>query len=226
MKHHPVQGAMLVILAAATVTSAIAGWPAVPLPENSRSELVSGHMNVNGVDMRAGKFLSPQPFEEVLDFYRSSWDPHVEDEINGTVVIGRAVDEDYYITVTLSSAGAHTEGLIGIVRVPDENEPPFEPGAGFDRPVGTEITSDISHHDLPNDARSLAMVNELSPFANRQYFLERLHSKGWRIVEAPDCLVSSWACMLRMEQRRNSRLTMTMVRGQDSRTNVTVLIES
>jgi hypothetical protein len=125
----------------------------------------------------------------------------------------------------MAPAGPYTEGTIGIVRVPPENARPFEPGAGFERPAGTDVTSDITHHDLPGKVRNLVLENELSPFANRQYFLERLHAQGWRLADNPDCLAGSWACMFRMEQARGARLTMTMHRTADARTQITVLIE-
>lgn len=203
-----------------------ADWPAVPLPERSQGEMVSGHMNANGLDMRASRFVTSLAKEEVLEFYRQSWDEHVENEFDDSTIIGRAEGEEYYITVKLTSAGAYTEGTIGIVKVPPENAPAFVPGEGFDRPPDTVVTSDIHHFDLPGRARTLVLENDMTPHVNRQYFLERLLARGWRIAEAPDCLTNSVACILRLEKARSGQVTMTMRQMRDFRTHITVLIES
>lgn len=213
------------IAAGALLASALAhAWPSVPLPADSRGEMVSSHMQVNGLDMRASRFTTPQGLEDVQAFYHDAWKGRmVATEFNGATILSHA-SRTHMITVQLTPRGAVTEGTIGITRVPGRNHD-YEMGDGFARPAGTDVASDIRYLDTPTEVRSLAMYNPYPPYVNQQFYLERMRPLGWEIAEADTCRSQSARCFAQLEKPGTGRMTIATRRLSTTLTEIMVLVE-
>lgn len=211
---------MWVLIAA---SGAAWAWPSVPLPEGSKGERVSDHMKYNGLDMRASRFATPLRPAAVIDFYARQWPgTHVIDRLGEKTIIGHA-QGPHYVTVELVAAGGGTEGTIGIVLLPDKAIRPVL-GEGFFKPVSTEVISDISYLDTPNETRTLVMRNRLTPYLNLQHYHQRLASDGWKSEDSSSCKPASRECIVRFGKANDRRLVMTMTR-QDAGTLLVANIE-
>jgi hypothetical protein len=215
---------LAVLLSGVAVSSQVVAWPSVPLPDNSKGEVVSQHMKYNGLDMRSTRFVTLQSLEDVLAFYSKQWPgQHVVDKMESKTVVGHA-EGSHYITVELEAGGSGTEGTIGIVKMPEQGETP-KLGEGFYRPAGTEVVSDISYLDTPAKTRTLVLQNELSPYVNQQHYVQRLRASGWRSVESANCKPSSGECVTRFEKPSGGKMVMTMSRDESMVTSTVVTIE-
>lgn len=199
-------------------------WPTVPLPPDSRGELVSSHMKYNGLDMRASKFSVPATVEEVVAFYAAKWPGrHVVDELDGKTIVGHA-DGAHYVTVELTGSGGGTDGTIGIMRLPRDGEAP-ELGKGFYVPAGTEVLSDIVHLDTPNETRTLVLSNGLSPYVNQLHYTRHLRGNGWKASRGSACRPSERECVASFEHPSGGRMLLTMTRGEGIETTTVVNVE-
>lgn len=214
-------------LGLALASSSTMAWPEVPLPGDSQGEVVSRHMNNNGMDMRASRFVTLKGLDEVRSFYREKWlGQMVENRIGEKTVLAHA-QGDHFVTVELDDRGGVVEGTIGVARLlpASGNTTPYEAGEGFDRPVSTDVINDIRYFDGPGQARTLGMENDLSPYVNRQFHVHRLRMRGWRIAGADTCSAHANACAVRFEKPDGSRITMSMMRSGSARTQTVVNIE-
>lgn len=216
--------ALLLALLLATSAASSTDWPDVPLPDDAAPEWVSRHMLYNGLPMRASRFTTAGKREEVIDFYRKRWGTQmVQDQLGGKTILGR-LDGEHYLTVELESAGAATQGTVGVMRLP--KEPPREPaGHGFAKPAGSEVVNDIRYLDTRNETRTLVLTNALSPYVNQQFYVQRLRAQGWEIHDSGGCKSFSNACSARFEKKGGARMTMTIDRGRDGGSVVVANLE-
>lgn len=216
---------LMVMLAMVLLSAPVAaGWPTVPLPENSKGETVSRHMTYNGLPMRASRFSTTQEVEEIVAFYARKWNgKYVVDQLEGKTIIGHA-DGDHYVTVEVEPAGGGSEGTVGIVEMPAEGAKP-ELGKDFYRPGGTEVISDITYHDTPNETRTLVLQNQLSPYVNQQHYLRRMRANGWSTMDSAPCLPASSQCVGKFEKGGDRKMVVTTSRDSKMLTSTVVTIE-
>lgn len=212
------------LLSAAAGGAQAGGWPEVPLPADSSAEWVSRHMVYNGLDMRARRFHSPATPEDTVAFYRDAWRGRmVRDEVGGRTVLGHLAD-GHYVTVELVPSGAATQGTIGILRIP-ERPPATAAGHGFAKPAGSEVINDIRYLDAARETRTLMLQNRLSPYANQQFYRQRLAAQGWQSTSARACGAASTACSAEFEKKDGARMRMTVRRGDDGLSTVVANLE-
>lgn len=181
-------------------------WPATPLPPATQASPVAGHMVFNGLDMRAQVFQSSRPPAEIAAFYRALWHGKVVDNALGDAQVIGHRDGDYYITVQVRAAGSGSRGDIGVVDVGHAPKD-FVPGHGLPSPMGSTVFNDIAYPDDAVPARTVAMVNRLSPMQNAAFFRERLAGEGWKNTGDNRC--ASGTCTLDYE-RGESRMVLVM----------------
>ncbi len=216
------------LLAISMLLMAIAGpacaWPKVPLPPGTTGQAVTKHMIYNGVPMRASEISVPMSLDDVVAFYQEQWAGNVvADRMNGKTIVGH-LDGKHYVTVELKGAGTRTEGTIGIMELPRE-QVQRELGKGIDKPANTEVVSDIRYLDAKG-ARTVVMKNQLSPYVNMRYFVQRLPARGWKLDRDPrQCLASSGECVLNFTGSSDARLSLALTRDQPPDTAIVVNIE-
>ncbi|MGO3128023.1 MAG: hypothetical protein ACTIJY_08120 [Luteimonas sp.] len=199
-------------------------WPTVPLPEQSQGEWVTRHMNYNGLDMRASRFVTTQSLDDVKAFYRSTWgEQMVENAIGHRTFLGRA-EGAHFISVELKSLGTGTEGVVGLMEMVD-GEIDFTIGEGFPSPGGSEIYNDIRYLDGPRESRVLALSNERTPFVNHQFYHHQLRMLGWRMTsDGTACRAHSESCLAGFE-RQSQTMTLVISRGEPGGSHVVATIE-
>lgn len=218
------RNAWLLLLSLPAGPACAADWPDVPLPADSQSEWVSKHMLYNGLPMRARRFFSAASQEETKAFYRKLWQGKlVEDKLGAKTILGH-LDGEHYVTVELQQEGAATQGTIGIMALP--KEPPREPaGHGFARPAGSQVVNDIRYLDTPNETRTLVLTNQLSPYVNQQFYVQRLRAQGWEISDTGQCRSFSNTCTARFEKKGGARMALAIDRNARGGTVVVANIE-
>lgn len=214
----------LVALMAVLAAGQAAAWPAVPLPAHSQGEWVTRHMNYNGLNMRASRFVTTQGLEEVKRFYQGLWgEEHVQNIISDKTVLGRA-EGTYFITVELKTLGGGTEGMVGVLEMV-EDEIDFTMGEGFATPGGSEVYNDIRYFDGPRTVRVLGLHNGHSPFVNHQFFHRQLRMQGWRILSDPNaCGSFANSCVVSFE-RQDQTMTLVISREGQGSSQVVATIE-
>ena len=211
------KGGLRALLAGAALLASAAAWPSawpsVPLPEHSQGEWVTRHMNYNGLHMRASRFVTTLPLEDVKQFYKGLWgEQHVENEIAEKTILGHASGQ-HFITVELKNLGGGTEGIVGVLEM-IEGEVDFTPGEGFPVPGGSEVVSDVRYLDGPRQSRMLSVENGRTPFVNHQFYYHQLRMQGWRISSDPTaCRSYSETCIAGFE-RQDQVATLVFARGQ------------
>lgn len=215
----------LVLACALLMAGPAMAWPAVPLPEHSQGEWVTRHMNYNGLNMRASRFVTTLGLEDVKAFYRGIWGEQVVENTleTGKTVLGRA-DGTHFITVELKTLGGGTEGVIGLMEMV-EGRVDFTMGEGFVSPAGSEIYNDIRFLDGPRESRTLGLHNSRTPFVNHQFYHHQLRMQGWHITSDPTaCRSYSQACVAGFT-RRNETMTLVITREARGGSNVVANIE-
>ena len=205
-------GALVALIAMLAAGQAVA-WPAVPLPEHSQGEWVTRHMNYNGLNMRASRFVTPLGMDDVKRFYQGLWGAdHVQNTIMGKTVLGHA-EGGHFITVELKPLGGSTEGVIGVLEMV-EGKLDFTMGEGFAMPGGSQIYNDIRYLDGAKPVRVLGLNNSHTLLANHQFYHNQLRMQGWRILSDPNaCRGTTNACIASFERKGQ---TMTLVISRDS----------
>ncbi len=178
---------------------AAATWPDTKLPDATDAAPVAPRMIYNGVDMRSQIFRSQLDTPSVVAFYRKIWGKAmVVDQFEGWQVLGHR-EGDYYITVQVRPEGTGSRGDIGTSRLPEHREK-IELGRGVPRPDNTVVFNDIAYPDDATPARTLAMVNKLSPQQNASYYRSQLAATGWMAVDVNACVPSASGCLLSYEK--------------------------
>ena len=95
-----------------------ADWPGVSLPPGVRDFALGQDVSINGLPMRVRGFVSRQPAPQVVAWFRASLGmPLVENQLGGSVVLGRAQGR-HYLTVQIEPAGTGSRGLIAQTDLP------------------------------------------------------------------------------------------------------------
>lgn len=176
-------GGALIVLIAGIPGASASGWPAMPLPAQSRVAWVGDDMTINGVATRIQTFSSDLDAAAVLAHFRTQWSAdggkYVENRVNGWRVIGRR-DGNYYTTVQV---GAGTEsasqGYIAVSEFPNGTHAVVTADA-FPSPGGTEVLSDLRTTDPGKHATTLLLQNRQSVGGNTRFYRRELPTLGWR----------------------------------------------
>lgn len=187
--------------------------PAVVLPPTTRAASVARRIVYNGVDMQATVFQSQWSQQRVVDFYRQRWDKQVSiDDLQASKIVGHFDGEDF-ITVEVASDGSGSRGTIGVVRLPPKAAPRPELGQGLPRPFGAKVVNDIAYPDDRPPARTVLMIDSLSPDQNGSYFRSRLLANGWSDANANHCAYGAPHCVFEF-QRGKSKLMLVCQRAR------------
>lgn len=175
------------------VTSLLVCWaPAVfampdfPAPPWAKVEWVTDQSTFNGMQMKARRFESAKPMEEVLDFYRQKWRQpvkpglpgYLEDEFNGWRVLSR-IKNGYLLTVQVQpDAFGKSWGYLGVSDLPKLEKIP-ELGKGVPKMRGSEVLNDILNKDPGKKGRTLVMSNGFSLQSNASFYRNHFTEGGW-----------------------------------------------
>lgn len=194
------------VAASFSCSVAVGATPDVALPPQTQSAQVAKRIVYNGLDMHANVFESGLSQQQVVDFYRRKWGKKTSiNDVGSSKVVGH-LDGDFFITVQVTSDGEGSKGTIGVVRLPPEATPRPELGKGLPQPFGTKVVNDISYPDDRTPARTVLMVDGLSPNQNADWFRSRLIAKGWTDAGANDCRRGAGYCVLQFERGKTKMM--------------------
>lgn len=203
----------LLLTMGAGYACAVQAAPDVPLPPDVRIAQVAKRIIYNGLDMHATVFRSNLPQQQVVDFYKSRWGRQATvSTLQSSKIVGH-LEDDKFVTVQVSAAAGGSKGTIGVVRLPPKGAPRPQLGTGLPRPSGTRVVNDISYPDDRTPARTVVMIDKLSPAQNGSWFRSRLIAKGWKDANTNKCDRSADHCVLQFE-RGQSRMMFVAQRGQ------------
>lgn len=167
---------------------AVARTPKFPDPPDASLEWVSDDMSWNGIAMQVRRFESRRSEERVLEFYRTRWQrgpggkPGYRESSAGSWRIISHLDDEHLLTVQVQPSGRRScWGYLAVSNLPEmakAGEAP-EPGHGFPRMRGSQVTTDVDSKDLGKRGRTLHITNEFSLESNVSFYRDHYLADGW-----------------------------------------------
>lgn len=180
-------------LLCAGVASAQSG---VPVPPHTQTAQVAKRIIYNGLDMHATVFQSASTQQQVVSFYKQQWGKRVAvNRLQSSKIVGHLEGDDY-ITVQVTPDGTGSRGTIGIVKLPAAGAAKPQLGRGLPQPFGSKVVNDIAYPDDRTPARTVLMVDKLSPDQNASWFRARLIANGWKDADVNSCSRGAAHCVM------------------------------
>lgn len=185
--------------------SVAAAVPDVPVPPHTQTAQVAKRIIYNGLDMHAQVFRSTLTQAQVVDFYQRQWGKKIAvNTLRSDQVVGHLEGDDY-ITVQVTPDSAGSKGTIGVVKLPPDGASKPQLGRGLPQPFGAHVVNDIRYPDDRTPARTVLLVDQLSPDQNAGYFRSRLIANGWKDANVNQCAYSASHCVMEFS-RGNSKM--------------------
>ena len=166
---------MLVLLVGlSTARGEATGWPAFQVPPGASPFDVGGEVALNGVPTRMLGFLSSDPPEKLIDWYRTGtrgdW---VQDDVGLTRILGHA-EGHYYLTVQLTPVPGGTRGVVSVADFQSGRAKQQRAGDAarwwLNRlPADTKVVSQIDSEDGGQSSLYMLLVNRNDLQTNIDY---------------------------------------------------------
>jgi hypothetical protein len=160
-------------------------WPEISVPAQARVEVVADNMLLNGKPCRLTRFEVRSSDAEVLAFYREQFGAKrvVENRVRKDPVIATRKGE-YFITVQLHALGSGA--LQGTVMTTLLTAKPMTSAVLADTqkvlPTDTKVVSTVQTEDAGKRSLMVVGMNQNSPRANRDYVLEAMLARGFKLT--------------------------------------------
>jgi len=131
--------------------------------------------------MQIRELTTGQTPRQVLDFYKAQWGgvpPYYHEYDVGEWKAIATLRNRCFYTVQVRADGKGARALLG-VSARTSGWQPRQAGTGFPAPAGSRVVNDIDHYDEGKTARTLLIMNPLSPETNADYYRRALRTDGW-----------------------------------------------
>jgi hypothetical protein len=158
--------------------------PEFPAPRTGRLEWVAPNLKYTGVPMQIKELVTEQTPGQVIDFYKAQWGsvpPYYHEYDVGEWKAIATLRQRCFYTVQVKPDGKGARALLG-VSARTNGWQPHQAGRGFPAPAGSRVVNDIDHFDEGKTARTLLIMNNLSPETNADYYRRALKSDGWSAI--------------------------------------------
>lgn len=177
--------------------------PDVPIPPNTQTVQVAKRIIYNGLDMHAKMFQSKLTQQQMVDFYKQQWGKQASvNSLQASKIVGHLEGENF-ITVQVTPDGAGSKGTIGVVKLPPQDAPRPQLGKGLPQPFGAKVVNDIGYPDDRTPARTVLMIDKLSPDQNESWFRSHLIANGWRDAGVNQCTHGADHCVMQLERGKS-----------------------
>lgn len=178
----------------------------VPVPPHTQTAPVAKRIIYNGLEMHARVFQSKLTQQQMVDFYKQQWGKKVAiNSLQSSKIVGY-LDGDDYVTVQVTPDGAGSKGTIGVVTLPPKDAPRPQLGKGLPQPFGTKVVNDISYPDDRTPARTVLMIDKLSPDQNGSWFRSRLIANGWKDANVNACQRGADHCVMEFSRGKSTMM--------------------
>lgn len=154
-----------------------------PVPPGAELAAVAGDMEYEGMTLNVRRFEIAMSVEEVLNFYRKSWEGrYVENDMPPWRMISTRDGGEFYTVQVQPSGAANSWGYLGISDLPRMLEEGGTPGGNrkpFPMMSGSTVVNDIESRDAGRRGRTLLINNGFSVQGNASYYREHYESQGW-----------------------------------------------
>lgn len=188
LRKKSIMAACAALLAAVAGTTAFAEealrCPEFPAPRVGRLEWVASNLKYTGVPMQIKELVTEQTPGQVLDFYKAQWGsvpPYYHEYDVGEWKAIATLRQRCFYTVQVKPDGKGARALLG-VSARTSSWQPRQPGTNFPVPAGSRVVNDIEHFDQGKTARTLLIMNNLSPETNADYYRRVLKTDGWSAI--------------------------------------------
>lgn len=202
---------------------AVAAWPKIPFPENSRVESIGEQVRLNGVPMRMFQAHLQGDLDQVIRFYRAQLGPKLaEEHLPGGERILAQGSGDYFITLRIRPLADKTSlALISISDARAAKAAANRP-LGFGLPADSSVLSDLESTDAGKRSRQLVFYNHYDLETNRQSIARELLARGYRPDRIPDQRKQDSAVMYFQGDKREARLSLVRKDGQTQAVLITI----
>jgi hypothetical protein len=175
------------VLALLCVTGVL--WAAqqkFPVPPGATLVAVEDQLNYEGITLQVRKFDIEMSMEEVLNFYRQTWQGEfVENDIPPWKMISTKQGDRFYTVQIQPTGPGACWGYLGVSDLPKVLEQGKTLGGNkrfFPMMNGSQIVNDMDHHDIGKKGRTLLITNHFSVTSNAEYYRGFYTDKGWSKV--------------------------------------------
>lgn len=194
--------------------NALAGWPQVPEPPQSKLSKLADEVYVNGVPMSITHFNSYLSSRQVLSYYRTRWsDNFAESDSKQWQQISQFKNE-YLITVQVqdnSSNGSH--GRINISKVSRQKQKKL--GKGVPMMADSIVLNEVITKDKLNTSTMLLLINKSSVEENVGFYKTYFDENDWRKIIDKNTLKQGAALVYKNETDELS-VTVKKINGMSS----------
>lgn len=166
----------------------------IPRPRWMDPVLVADEMVINGLPSVVYYFKVERAAEEVLQFYRNSWQKGEDEKSPGYKemqadfwqIISRLHDERYLLTVQVKSLDTFIS--TGYLAVGDlkKMETRLEIGSGVPHMSGSKVVNDLTSRDPGKTGRTLLIVNDYSVQSNSDFYRNYYSDRNWsQLIDIP-----------------------------------------
>lgn len=187
-----------------------------PVPPQTQTAQVAKRIIYNGLDMHATVFQSSLTQQQIVDFYKQQWGKKtVVNTLQASRIVGHLEGDDF-ITVQVSPDGAGSKGTIGVVKLPPTDAPRPDLGKGLPQPFGAKVVNDIGYPDDRTPARTVLLVDQLSPSQNGSWFRSHLIADGWKDAGANKCAYGADHCVMAFSRASSNMMFVAQRHGRQS----------
>jgi hypothetical protein len=174
-------------------TASVLPWPTIPDPPNSKVELVSSDMRLNGIPMRIWRFDSQTALEGVVAHYEALWnrvDPNAGAAVpdrkknfaitkpDGSTAIISRIHGIFYLTVKVKRKDlGTTEGSLSVSKFGGSTASMNTDG--IIAPPGAKPISVMESADSGRNSKMVVFMTEQNPSVVSQYYVNALSRDGW-----------------------------------------------
>jgi hypothetical protein len=155
-----------------------------PVPPGANLVAVADKMNYEGMTMQVRKFDIEMSVEEVLNFYRGTWQgAFVENDMPPWKMISSKQGDRFYTVQVQASGSTKSWGYLGVSDLPKLLEKGGKLGSqahkSFPMMDGSSVINDLNHDDIGRKSRTLWINNRFSVTSNAEYYRNFYTQQGW-----------------------------------------------
>lgn len=163
--------------------------PTIPAPAWIKRTAVAEKMLVNGIPSKVEYFESDRDMDEVLKFYRKTWQSQYarhagyrEAHVEPWHVISR-LEQRHLLTVQArQSSSRSADGYLAVANL-DEIDTKTSVAADIPKLAGSKILNQNTSFDPGKKGEVVMLANKFSVAANGQFYLDHYSDRGWGVLQ-------------------------------------------
>ncbi|MDY0184401.1 MAG: hypothetical protein RBR43_00805 [Desulfuromonadaceae bacterium] len=163
--------------------------PTIPAPQWIKRTAVAEKMLVNGIPSKVEYFEADRDVEEVLKFYRKTWQSQYaghagyrEAHVEPWHVISR-LEQRHLLTVQVRQSNAlSADGYLAVANL-DEIDTKTSVAADIPKLAGSKVLNQNTSFDPGKKGEVVMLANKFSVATNGQFYRDHYSDRGWGVLQ-------------------------------------------